>query len=212
MIPIPERMKHLPVDRRGLPIPVIVMWTDDGEPLFAANDEGERQRVIRQDLCQICGGRLNRGRWFTGGMISVCATHGVNLDSGMHDECVHYALHVCPYLAAPKYGRLVGAQQLANSDRSKVMVIETGTEQNTRPELFVAVMAVAQELRRGGILPGLPDRIVYGVRPKLGAIRKLELWRHGDRLAPTPMITREIELACEAAGDTMRKDVRRLLP
>lgn len=210
MIPIPERMRHLPL-HRGMPVPMIALWTDSGEPLFACNDEVKRQHVISQDLCHICGGKLQRGRWFTGGTLSVCATHGLNLDSGMHDECIHYSLKVCPYLAAPKYGRLVGEQQMLAKQPGR-MIIQTGTETNSRPDLFVAVMAVDQELRRGALVPGLPEEIVYGVRPKLGSVRKAELWRHGNRLQPTPMITREIELACKAAGDTMRRDVRRLLP
>jgi hypothetical protein len=209
-IPIPHRMAHLPLDRRGLPVPVIVMHDLAGNPIFAANDEMERQRVIREDRCQICGDRLNRGRWFVGGTLSVAAKHGLNLDSGMHDECCHYALKVCPYLAAPRYGALVGEKAIAKSGaRDAVMIMPTGTEGNTRPELFLAVMAVGQELRQGGRLIG---GMVYGVRPKPGSIRKLEIWRHGTRLMPTPMLGIEIRLAVEAAGDQLREDIASLLP
>jgi hypothetical protein len=203
-------MRHLPRDRRGLPVPVIVMHDRDGNPLFAANDEVERQRLIREDRCQICGDKLLRGRWYVGGHVSVCALHGLNLDSPMHDECMHYAVRVCPYLAAPRYGRLVG-QKLAKD--AGIMTIKTGTEENSRPELFVAVMAIGRpEQRQGGHLPGFPGAVVYGVRPRLGSIRKLELWRHGVEIQPTIDQRMEIEAACAVAGDAMRKDVRRLLP
>jgi hypothetical protein len=207
-VPIPPRMAHLPKDRRGLPIPVIVLWTADGRPIFAANDEGERQKMIREDRCHVCGGQLLRGRWFVGGPLSVCAEHGLNLDGGMHDECAHYALKVCPYLAAPVYSGLVGAKQIA-ANRAEVIVVETGTEMNSRPELFVAVMAVGQEEREGGtLLPGVAEmRMVYGVRPKPGSVRKAELWKHGNRYMPTPMLLAEIGLAIDAAADRWRKDV-----
>jgi hypothetical protein len=144
---IPARMRYLSQDERGLPVPVIAMWTEDGKPLFAANDENERQRCFNEDRCHICGDRLQRGRWFVGGVLSTCAKHGLILDGGMHAECVHYALVACPYLAAPKYARLVGKQQLKSSDRAKALILATGTEGNPRPDLFVALMAVAQEFK-----------------------------------------------------------------
>src|SRR5262245_35627667 len=192
-------MRYLPLDRRGLPGPVIVMRDNDDVPIFAANDEVERQRVIRDDLCQICGGRLLRGKWYVGGQLSVCAEHGLNLDSPMHDECCHYALKVCPYLAAPRY-RLIGE---AMAEQRGIFTIKTGTEQNDRPELFVAVMAVGEpEQRRSGAW--VLGEHTYGVRPKLGTIRKVELWRHGWPVPPTPEISSDIIAACWAAGDDIR--------
>lgn len=214
MIAIPHRMRRLPLDRRGLPVPVIVMWTESGEPLFAANDENRRQQCFAEDRCHICGGALLRGRWFVGGTLSTSAVHGVSLDGPMHDECAHYALAVCPYLAAPRYGRLVGAQQLRSSDRADVVVVATGTESNPRPELFVALMAVAQEYSHGSALPGVAEtEIIYGVRPKPGSVRKVEVWRHGRQIIDRfdlDMMLAEARTACVNAGDTMRVDVANL--
>jgi hypothetical protein len=212
-VAIPPRMQHLQRDRRGYPIPVIVMWTADGRPLFAANDEGERQRMFQEDRCHVCGDKLLRGRWFVGGGVSTCAEHGLVLDGGMHEECAHYALKVCPYLAAPVYSGLVGRSQVRNSDRAKVLIVETGTEQNTRPELFVALMAVAQEQSHSRMLPGMPEDFVYGVKPKPGSVRKVEVWRHGyqlDRDCDLGFAWAVVDALIHIAGDDWRPDVANL--
>lgn len=214
-VPIPARMRHLPKDARGYPAAVIVMTTDDGAPIFAANDEGERQRMFKQDRCHVCGDRLLRGRWFVGGCLSTCAEHGLILDGGMHSECAAYALAVCPYLAAPNYGRLVGRQQLAKSDRANVMVMDTGTDGNPRPDMFVALMAVAEEYSHGSAMPGIAEmEIIYGVRPKPGAVRQVELWRHGRQISDpveVEAMRADIDAQIRAAGDRMRADVAKLL-
>lgn len=212
---IPGRMRHLPLDRRGYPVPVIVMHTNSGEPIFAANDEGVRQQCFDEDRCHICGGKLPRGRWLVGGVLSCCAEHGLILDGGMHEECAHYALKVCPYLAAPKFSGLVGRRQVANSDRKDVLIVDTGTDDNSRPELFVALMAVEQQLDRRSPLPGLAEaEMVYGLRPKPGKVRKLELWRHGRQIVDRAELSQyrdEISSACMVAGDKMRADCWRLV-
>jgi hypothetical protein len=212
---VPPLMRHLPKDARGYPTPVIVMMTDDGKPIYAANDESLRQRMIAEDRCHICGLGLLRGRWYIGGALSTCAEHGLILDGGMHDQCAHYALKVCPYLAAPVYGRLVGKDQLAKTDRASVMVIDTGTEGNSRPELFVALMAVGQEESKSqiGSFALREAEMVYGVRPKPGSVRKVEVWQHGRQIVERIEIDAardRIDLTIVAAGDRWRLDVQNL--
>jgi hypothetical protein len=104
---LPERMAKLERDRRGLPIPFIVMRDKSGQPHFTINDHAKSARCLREDLCPICGQKLFRGRWFAGGPLSAFHANGCYLDPPTHKECVEYALQVCPFLAAPKYtGRL----------------------------------------------------------------------------------------------------------
>src|SRR6478672_2277487 len=105
---IPERMLHLKIDERGYAIPWGVVVDDNGTAHFAINDHVVRRRSITEDLCGLCGHKLFRGRWFVGGSKSAFHEHGAFIDPPMHSECAHYALQVCPYLAAPRYTREIG--------------------------------------------------------------------------------------------------------
>lgn len=214
-VPIPARMAHLPRDRRGYPVPVIVMRNDDGTPLFAANDGIVARQIIAEDRCEICGGKLLRGRWFVGGQLSAFAEHGHFMDAPMHDECAHYALRVCPYLAAPNYGRLVGRTTLARSDRKGALLLDDPTEANSRPPLFIAVMTVAQEVVRGQLLPGVEDTsFVKFLRPKPGSVRRVEVWRHGEQIVDAGALRQiwsGILAEVGAVDDRPRADMLRLI-
>ena len=106
-MPLPERMQALDKDRRGLPIPFLVVRDPDGGAHFTINDESKRQRCLKENLCAICGQPLHRGRWYVGGSLGAFHEHGRYVDPPLHRECTEYGLQVCPYLAAPKYtGRL----------------------------------------------------------------------------------------------------------
>lgn len=220
---IPKRMQHLPL-YRGMPVPVIVLWTDDGRPIFAANDEVKRQWCFDEDRCHICGGRLSRGRWFVSGQYSALAEDGQIMDGPMHDECCHHALKVCPYMAAPSYGRLVGDRQLASSDRKSIMVVDDPTRGLARPDVFVATMAVDQELKREPAfdeLRGLGLEIVKLIRPKPGSVRKVEFWRHGAQVVDKAAIGEILHGVLDVFGRVplprggqqlrIRADIRRLL-
>lgn len=168
--PIPERMAHLPCDHRGYPIPWMVYRDLEDRPHFQINDHVKRMISIDYDLCSICGKKLFRGRWFVGGPMSAYDENGAYIDPPMHDECVHYALKVCPYLAAPRYAHEIGTRTLGKHDRN-TLVLTDPTMIDGRPELFVAVMAIGQTLTPGNEY----------VRPKR-PYRAIEWWRHGKRL------------------------------
>src|SRR5262252_1142176 len=106
-IPVPDRMKNLPRDPRGFPIFIMAYRDPNGRAHFTVNDEDVRRRLIAQDRCSVCGGRLQRGRWFVGGEKSAFDPCGAYLDPPMHHECAGYALQVCPYLASPVYAKLI---------------------------------------------------------------------------------------------------------
>lgn len=215
IVPIPDRMRHLPRDARGYPVPVIVMRDKSGKPIFAANAEEDRQRMFREDRCHICGGRLDRGRWFVGGQLSACAAHGHFMDGGLHGDCARYALKVCPYMAAPQYGRLVGPHQLRASDRSEVVILHDDTATNTRPDIFVALMAVAQEPSYATVHGFGHRKFVRLVRPKLGSVRQVEVWRHGAMItdrATLDGLRERVAMEVAAVGDEMRADVSKGWP
>lgn len=172
--PIPARMRHLPRDHRGYPIPVNVYRDRQGGPHFTINDEPTRRRQIAEDRCPICDGRLLRGRWFVGGPLSAFHPDGAYNDLPMHGECAHYALQVCPYLAMPSYTRRIDAATLKRVDpasRGDVLFVDP-TMIPPRPIVFVAAMAIAQTTTSTTIIPHRPWR-------------RIEFWQNGICLSPT---------------------------
>lgn len=177
-VPVPERMKKLPRDARGYPIFAMAFRDDSGRPHFTVNDGAIRQRMIKQDRCSICDGVLLRGRWFIGGDRSAFDPLGAYIDPPVHSECAHYALRVCPYLAAPAYASLIHGRTVPD-DASLMVVDQTAIDSPTtadeiRPHLFVAVLARGQRFmptQAGGVL--LPAKPYIAV----------EYWQHGEQLA-----------------------------
>ena len=54
---LPERMRHLKIDKRGYPVPWFVAWVN-GEPEFRAMDADKWKRAVRDSRCWVCGGSL----------------------------------------------------------------------------------------------------------------------------------------------------------
>jgi hypothetical protein len=169
-VPVPRTMRHLPKDRRGYPIPAGVLIDPAGKPHFTINDEATRRRQMAERLCPICDKKLGRWRMFVGGPQSAFHQHGAYIDLPMHVECAHYALQVCPYLAAPVYtGRIDDRTLKVEPGQIAVMINQTMLPD--RPLLFVAVLARSiQRLHRGQY-----------VRPQRPYVR-VEFWRHGVQL------------------------------
>ena len=136
-VPIPARMAGLRRDARGYPVLYTVLVDLKGTPQFAINDERSRQHCIADDLCPICGQKLLRGRWFIGGPGSAFHPDGWFIDPPMHSECAHYALQVCPWLAAPKYAKRLEASRLKAEDSPGIVLIDP-TMLPGRPPVFVA--------------------------------------------------------------------------
>jgi len=168
--PVPQRMRYLPRDRRGLPIPFIVFRDTDGDPHFTISDAERRALVLKHDRCGICNHRLSRGRWFVGGPRSAFHERGAFLDPPMHHDCAEFALQVCPYLAAPSYSKLIDGKTLAADKAGAAIVLDANVD-NTRPDFFVAVMTLGQRIWPGGyIVPKRP-------------FRRIEVWKDGERIA-----------------------------
>lgn len=175
-VPIPRRMRRLKRDRRGYPIPANVLIDANGRAHFTVNDEMIRHRQLLEDRCPICDGLLTIERWFVGGSQSAFNPRGAYIDIPMHDECAHYALQVCPYLAAPSYTREIGARTLGeNSGIAAITVDNTAIPGRPAGEVFVAVQARATLVIDGG-------RYVKPAHP----YRRVEFWQHGKK------ITREV--------------------
>jgi hypothetical protein len=173
-VPIPKQMQHLPIDERGYPIFYVAFMDHEGKPQFVINDQFKRDQCLKKDLCEICGKRLFRGRWFVGGPMSAFHPDGVYNDAPMHLECKDYAMKVCPWLAAPRYSRSM-AEDKAKHVKDVVLVDETMLP--GRPAVFVAVMAVGQTLTKPNRMTGTPY-----IRPKK-PFRFIEYWQHGKKLS-----------------------------
>jgi hypothetical protein len=167
MIAIPDQMKHLPRDERGYPIPYIVFRDSDRKPHFTINDQSRVQKCKTADICSICGKGLFRGRWFVGGPGSALHPNGAYIDPPLHHECMQFALQTCPYLLSEKYTKRIDGKTLDPAKAPGVIGLLDETMDPTRPQIFVAVMAIGQSYTdRGYIVP---------IRP----YRKMEFWRNG---------------------------------
>lgn len=161
-VPIPTRMKHLPKDGRGYPIPTNVFRDKAGAAHFAINDEKCRMRQAIQDRCPICDGKLFKGRWFVGGPLSAFHPNGSYFDLPLHHECATYALQVCPYLAMRNYVKRVDTRTLdpERVDERQIFIDPTMIAQ--KPKLFVCAMTVGQTFVKEHVRPLRPwHRIEY---------------------------------------------------
>jgi hypothetical protein len=135
--PLPRTMRTLARDPRGYPIPFIVLVDAGGNAQFTINDVRKVHMCITRRLCSICGKRLARHVWFAGG--SRCFLHeaGAFIDGPVHYECGAYALTVCPFLAASRYGRRIDTAKLKPSNiPSDMTLVEVEFAEPRLPELF----------------------------------------------------------------------------
>src|SRR4051794_25051986 len=113
-IPIPERMKNLRFDdRRGIPIPYVVLIDKTGAPQYKINDEEKNVQCFEKKLCHICGQKLNGEFWFIGGQLSAFHPRGAFVDGAVHKECGLYALQVCPYMVFSNYKAISDTEKFA---------------------------------------------------------------------------------------------------
>jgi hypothetical protein len=143
-------------------------------PLFSVNDGDKMNSALLDDCCPVCGDKLLRGRWFVGGPRSAFDPAGCYFDAPMHGECKDYSMQVCPWLAAPKYLKIVGPKK---AEAANLQAIDH-TSIPGRPDPFVAVLARGQTILH-------PETVTspFLVRPLRPYIR-VEYWRHGKLLDP----------------------------
>jgi hypothetical protein len=111
---VPERMRYLPLDHRGFPVPWFVAWLDgDGKlanagepdvtPDFRVVDTRKFVRAVRERRCWLCGRPLGRFLAFVIG--PMCAINRVNSEPPSHRECAEFGLRACPFLSRPRMRR-----------------------------------------------------------------------------------------------------------
>jgi len=95
---LPPRMKTLPRDKRGFPVPAFVEWFD-GEPNFAVMNPDHMRRCIVAHSCWICGDQLGSYKAFVIG--PMCVVNRVTSEPPSHRDCATFAALNCPFLSRP---------------------------------------------------------------------------------------------------------------
>jgi hypothetical protein len=102
-IPMPERIKALPVHPNGYPIPFFVHQPKGKLVDLRIASPYAIASCHRDRVCWICGQKLGKFVCFIGGPLST--NNQVYNDGPMHRNCAEYALKVCPYLAISQVDR-----------------------------------------------------------------------------------------------------------
>lgn len=110
---VPIRMRNLPVDERGYPVPWFVQWLDApggkptdygvGVPDFRVVDARKYAIAVKQRRCWICGGILGKFMAFVIG--PMCAINRISGEPPSHSDCAHFAAIACPFLTMPQMRR-----------------------------------------------------------------------------------------------------------
>lgn len=96
---MPKRMRTLPVDDRGYPVPWFVDYVN-GKPEFRAMDWMKYRRAIKERLCWVCGQPLGRNMAFVAG--PMCGINRTSAEPPSHADCARWSAKNCPFLANPR--------------------------------------------------------------------------------------------------------------
>lgn len=100
---MPARIKALPRDKRGYPVPWFVQWID-GEPQFPIMDPGKRALAVLEKRCWVCGERLGQYMAFVVG--PMCGINRTSSEPPAHLECANFSVRACPFLKNPNMKRI----------------------------------------------------------------------------------------------------------
>lgn len=199
----PERIKRLPEDRRGYPVPWFVHWID-GEPDF---------RVIRpegiawadaQALCWICGQRLGRLKCFVIG--PMCAVNRISAEPPSHLECAKFAARACPFLVNPRMRRNE-KDMPPHRDLAGTMLLR-----NPGVTLLWATLRYSRVILPDGewlFNVGKPERVAWYAQGR--AASRAECWASMEAGLPALEALADTEDAREALADAWARAVK-LLP
>lgn len=101
---LPAKMRGLPTDHRGFPVPWFVPWVE-GKPVFPAQGHGKADRAWDHNLCWVCGGQLGRLSSYVIG--PMCAVNRTSSEPPCHLECARFSARNCPFLANPRMRRSI---------------------------------------------------------------------------------------------------------
>ncbi|MGH8665352.1 MAG: hypothetical protein ACREUX_13910 [Burkholderiales bacterium] len=98
--PLPDRIKALPIDSRGYPIPWFVAEIEPGVRDFRFADRHKRVIAARDRRCWVCSDKLGRYLAFVIG--PMCAINRNTSEPACHRECAEFAVRACPFMLLPQ--------------------------------------------------------------------------------------------------------------
>jgi hypothetical protein len=101
-IPMPERIKRLPISSTGFPIPWFVAIID-GVADFRVVGKDRIVQAVQQKRCWVCGQPMGVHMAFPIG--PMCAINRVISEPPSHLECADYTVRACPFLSKPNMRR-----------------------------------------------------------------------------------------------------------
>lgn len=96
--PLTDRLKTLPLDDRGYPVPWFVAWID-GKPDFRTSDQKKWVAAIQDNLCWVCGQKMGAFKTFVIG--PMCGVNRTTSEPGNHLDCALWSARNCPFLCNP---------------------------------------------------------------------------------------------------------------
>jgi hypothetical protein len=100
--PVPSRMKRLPVDHRGYPVPWFVARTG-AEWDFRVADGRKAVLARKFGFCWVCGEKVGQYKTFVIG--PMCAVNRTTAEPPCHAECAEFSALACPFLTLPQAKR-----------------------------------------------------------------------------------------------------------
>lgn len=187
-------LRTRPKDRRGYPIPYIVLIDKNKRPHFTINDQSRVYEVVKKKLCGLCGKKLDNGAWFIGGAKCFTSPLGAFIDPPVHKECGEYALKVCPFLAAPSYANRIDDKTLdPEATPGGTLIAEHDVDMPAeQPALFGFGQAVGYEVHYTG--PGQFVMVPVDVPGRPGKWNRIEFWNDGAKLDDAAIVPRLQEL------------------
>lgn len=95
---MPDRIKRLPIDKRGFPVPKFVAVIN-GEPDHRVVNQAWLAPAIVRRMCWVCGNPL--GRYYCSIIGCMCAINRVISEPPSHRECAEFSAKACPFMARP---------------------------------------------------------------------------------------------------------------
>jgi hypothetical protein len=111
---MPDRIKRLPIDERGWPVPWFAGWVD-GKPDHRLVDGQKVRDAIKYRFCFVCGDPLGGHAAFTVG--PMCVVNRTSAEPPSHRDCAFYSARACPFLSRPHAKRRPVGEEISDLNR-----------------------------------------------------------------------------------------------
>lgn len=134
-VPLPRRMRKLPREKRGYPVPFTTMLDPyTNVPDFRVLDVRRQLQCINQKLCAMCGDKLGKYIAFIGGPRS--RDGHCFFDPGMHRDCAEYAAKICPFISRENAAYREFTEQDAEHYE---WLVSNQDDERPNPEMFMVI-------------------------------------------------------------------------